>query len=350
MAKSTKKRAVIYSNVKENKKLAEQKEQARNNQINLNDEVIIGFNSKKMADEKEQNEGRGYKNKAKKEKEHKVGPKTHNPKAPGKQVNKKIKTSMKKKKTKANPQDKKRIPLAVKLIPVFILLLVGIYAFLRSPVFNIKEITVTIENNNVLTVPEIEELSNVSIGENLFSISKGKIKKSIKSNSYVDDVKIKRVLPGKLKLEVTERKIKFILQNQENSYIRVDQHGVAVDNTSDKMDCIYVTGYKTEDIKFGESLNNEDLEGLATVLEIMQEAENYELKNEINRIDISNHNDYLVYFDNAGKVAHFGEAVSLNDKMARAKKILEVEAECQGEIFVNVDLNNGEYPYFRESV
>ncbi|MBR2743708.1 MAG: FtsQ-type POTRA domain-containing protein [Clostridia bacterium] len=337
MAKSTKKRTVIYSNVKENKKLAEQKQQAKNNPINLNDEVIIGFNSGKN---------------------NSIEDEPDNKKVPTKQGSKKMKPSKKKKKAKVNPQNKnqnktqskKRIPIVVKLIPVFIILAIGIIAFLKSPVFNIEEIIITIDNDNVLTIPEIEELSDVSVGENLFSISKSKIEKNIKRNSYVDDVKIKRVLPGKLKLEITERKIKFLLKTGDESFIMVDQHGVAVDNTTEKLDCICVTGYKTAEVKFGESLNDEDLEGLSTVISIMQEAENYDIKNEISRIDISDHNDYLVYFDNAGKVAHFGEAISLNDKMARVKKILEIEAEYQGEIYVNVNLNNGEYPYFRESV
>ena len=44
MAKNTKKRAVIYSNVKQNKKRAEEISKIQENQINLNDEVIIGLN------------------------------------------------------------------------------------------------------------------------------------------------------------------------------------------------------------------------------------------------------------------------------------------------------------------
>ena len=36
MAKNTKKRAIIYSNVKENKKIAEERKKIRDNQINLN--------------------------------------------------------------------------------------------------------------------------------------------------------------------------------------------------------------------------------------------------------------------------------------------------------------------------
>jgi hypothetical protein len=56
MSKSTKKRAVIYSNVKENKRLAEEKNKKKNEQINLNDEVIIGFNSKKKNQESFEND------------------------------------------------------------------------------------------------------------------------------------------------------------------------------------------------------------------------------------------------------------------------------------------------------
>ena len=36
--------------------------------------------------------------------------------------------------------------------------------------------------------------------------------------------------------------------------------------------------------------------------------------------------------------------------MTRVAKILKVESEVEGEIFVNVDFNNGKYPYFREKV
>ena len=44
MAKTQKKRAIIYSNVKENKKRAEELEKIRNDQIDLSNEFIIGLN------------------------------------------------------------------------------------------------------------------------------------------------------------------------------------------------------------------------------------------------------------------------------------------------------------------
>ena len=41
---------------------------------------------------------------------------------------------------------------------------------------------------------------------------------------------------------------------------------------------------------------------------------------------------------------------SINEKMNFVKEIMSKEQDYEGEVFVNVDLNNGEYPYFREKV
>lgn len=45
MAKSNKKRAIVYSNVKKNKKRAEEITKIKDEHINLNDEIIIGMSS-----------------------------------------------------------------------------------------------------------------------------------------------------------------------------------------------------------------------------------------------------------------------------------------------------------------
>lgn len=364
MPKGTKKRTVIYSNVKANKKKAEQKSNVENNQINLNDEVIIGFNSKK--DNK--NIGSSVSVKQKDEKKQVV--KTKN--KPGKQVNKNTKMTqntnkkniqqkqkMKKNVTRKNDdainkQVRKnrgpfKVPVIFKIGVAAIVIVIATFAFLKSPVFNIEEIKIKIDHNTVLTESEIKELSNIVVGQNMFSISKKKSIESIETNSYVEAVKIKRKIPNKLEIEVVERTIAFQIE-VDGGYAYIDNYGVVIDQKNDKKDCIVITGHKTENIITGEKLNDEDIRGLSDVLVIIQEAKNNEVIDDITKIDISNHDDYLVYFDNLGKVAHIGDITSINDKMTRIAKILKVESEVEGEIFVNVDFNNGKYPYFREKV
>ena len=349
MSKPTKKRTVIYSNVKANKKLAEEKKKNTNesNQINLNDEVIIGFNTKKSG-------SNGSDVKPKKKDDSK-------PKNEDRKPKKQIKKSQNNVKNNIEPKEKvvkkkkqvvnngHRIPVLFKISAVAIIVIVALFAFLKSSVFNIKEIVVTIDHNSTLTESEIKELSNIVVGQNMYSISKKTSIDNIKTNSYVESVNIKRKIPNKLVIEVVERTIAFQLET-ENGYAYIDNQGVVIDQKNEKKDSTLIVGYKTDEIIPGNRLNDEDIKGLSDVMAIIQEAKNNDLIDEITKIDISNHDDYLVYFENQGKVAHIGDISSINDKMTRVAKILKVESEVSGEIFVNVDLNNGKYPYFRENV
>jgi len=374
MSKPTKKRTVIYSNVKENKRLAEEKNKKKNEQINLNDEVIIGFNSKKINQENIEKE------KGKKKTERGIKKEKTSARKKEKALEaKKEKISVTKKELKKNPQKNKKknsknnnvidndeynvtnkieknqikrkikIPIFLKIAVCISILCVGVFAFLKTSLFNIKKIEVHIDNNSVITASEIKELSQITSGQNMFSIKKGRIADLIKTNAYVESVKIKRVIPDKIQISVIERTIKFQLES-DNGYIYVDNQGVIVDKSNEKKDCVLVVGYKTKDIVIGDKVNEEDIKGLSDVLLIVQEAENNGIIKDITKIDISNHDDYIIYFDEYGKLAHIGDITSINDKMTRVAKILNVESEYEGEIFVNVDLNNGEYPYFREKV
>lgn len=347
MAESIKKRAIIYSNVKENKKLAEEKQKIMQNQINLNDEVIIGFNNS----EKVVKERNSQKNKKKNKQKNNTMTRPNN-NAPIRRPKNATNKTNKNSKAKINPQQRKKVMLVVKMIIVISIIIIAVIVFLKSSIFNIKDIVISVENNNALTESEINALSHIYVGQNMFSINKKESIESLQSNPYVESVKISRKIPSQIHVSIVERTIKFQLQNENDgeSYIYIDKKGYAIDKSNEKKDSFVVTGYKTKEIRYGEKLENEDLEGLTIVMQITQEAQNNGIIDSISRIDISDHDDYLIYFENQGKIAHLGDASALNSKVARIKKIMEIEQDYAGEIFVNVDLNNGEYPYFRESV
>ncbi|MBP3501868.1 MAG: FtsQ-type POTRA domain-containing protein [Clostridia bacterium] len=334
MYKGAKKRAIIYSNVKENKKRAEENSKIRENQINLNDEVIIGMSkvpNNKPIKTKNNKPIKSNKNK-----------KSKNKSSKNKSVQNKEKKSI-------NPQKRKKILKIIKVSFIMILLIIGLIVLLKSSLFNIKEINVKIENNKILTESQIKELSAINLGQNMYSINKRKIVECIKCEPYVGDVKIKRVLPNILKIEIKERTVKFNL-DYNGQYIYIDNQGYILEKSSEQKDKILITGYSTTDLEDGKKLNNEDLEKLSAVIQIIQEAENNGIKNEITKINIEDKDDYKIYFDGLGKMAHLGDITSINDKMTYIKKILEIESNYEGEIFVNVNLNNGEYPHFREKV
>ena len=331
MAKNTKKRAVIYSNVKENKKRAEAISRAQENQINLNDEVVIGLNRLPNDDVKTK---KGLK--SKNNKKNTINKNKNNPK---KSSNKNTHIGVR----------KRKILSIIKILIITGIFIAGIILFFKSSIFNIKSINVKIENNNILTESQIKDLSMINLGQNMYSISKKNSIQSIKSNPYVESVKIKRSIPDKLQIEVKERTVKFQLQ-LDNEYIYIDEKGIILEKSKEKKDCIVVTGFKTLDLIEGTKLNDEDLESLSAVIEILKEAENNGIRDYITSINIENKSDYKIYFDELGKIVHLGDIKSINSKFTYVVKILEVKQSYQGEIFVNVDLNNGEYPYFREKV
>ncbi len=335
MAKNTKKRAIIYSNVKENQRRAEEISRIKENQINLNDEIIIGLS-------------KSSKNKSAKVNNNKPMKKSKDNKKNKKISNDINKNDMKKKKT-INTRKKKIILRSIKITLTIIILLVGLIVFFKSSVFNIKKINVSIENNKILTESQIMNLSTVNIGQNMYSINKKQIIDSIKSDPYVESVKIKRSWPSTLKIEIEERAVRFQLE-YNGEYIYIDNQGYILEKSYEKNDTFLVSGYSTTELTYGNRLDVKDLEKLSDVIQIMQEFKNNDLDSKITKIDIEDDDNYKIYFDELGKIVHLGDTTSINDKMAYIKKILEVESNYEGEIFVNVNLNNGEYPYFREKV
>lgn len=329
MSKETKKRTIIYSNVKENKRKAEIKSAVKDNQINLDDEFIIGMSNN------HQNSTSDIKQNKKKEK----------------------KSSKIKKKKNNKPKNKKKITkkqlkirIVVAMVIFFVIIVSGIILFfIKAPMFNIKEIEVTIENRNFLSSQEIKDLSLIMEGENIFCIEKREAIDSIKSNSYVENVKIKRSLPNTVKIIVEERSIKFQLEHGED-FINIDNQGYVLKETTEKSNVILICGYSTTDFSEGVRLNDKDLEKLSDVILIMQEAKNQGIDGEITKIDVKSSNNYIIHMDNCGKAVQLGGTNLLNDKFSYIKKIMEIEKEYEGDIIVNVDYNRGEYPYFREKV
>ena len=120
--------------------------------------------------------------------------------------------------------------------------------------------------------------------------------------------------------------------------------------TSDAKDLTTIVGYQTTDFTTGNKIEENDIEKINNIPQIIQELEKNNLLNELTSIDIKDKNDYIVNFENLHKVAHLGNMTSLNEKMNFVKEIMSKEQDYEGEVFVNVDLNNGEYPYFREKV
>lgn len=89
---------------------------------------------------------------------------------------------------------------------VLILSLCGIALFVIEPSdhLTVKEIVIT--GNSKISTPEIIKRSGIRAGSTSMLFSTSKAKKKILENPWVSDVRVKKLLHGKIKVEISESK------------------------------------------------------------------------------------------------------------------------------------------------
>lgn len=233
---------------------------------------------------------------------------------------------------------------------ILLAMVLGILFFLvTSDLFGICN--VEIAGNEQVSTEEIIALSKIQLSDNIFLCNTSKAIGNIKENAYIKDAKIKRIMPDKLKIEITEKKKTYMLEI-DGEYVYIDEQGYILEKSANKIDKPELVGYVTpkEYIVVGERLNEEDLERLGDMLKITNNCREISIEDKIAKIDIKNKNDYIIYLAGLEKILYIGDSANLANKMLYVNAILQKEEGKQGKIFVNGKLNKGFEPYFREEV
>ncbi len=236
--------------------------------------------------------------------------------------------------------------MIVKIVILILLIVLCIVLFMLSSVFNIKEIVVN--GNSKITTEEIISLSELKTNENMFKTSNGTIKNKIKTNPYIDDVKIKKKINGVVELNVIERVPTFIIKLAEQ-YAYVNNQGYILEISSEPLAVPELIGMSTqvENIQAGNRLDVSDLEKLDSVIKIISSAKSLGIDKLITGVNITNDNDFVLYSATEFKTIYFGDVENSNDKMAWVSEIIEQKKGEEGEIFVK-DLNKR--VYFRKKI
>ena len=232
---------------------------------------------------------------------------------------------------------------------ILIGMLAGILVFLcKSEMFYICNIEIV--GNNQISQEMILELSQINIKDNIFLTNTTKSEKRINENPYVKEVKVTRMLPDKIKIEIVEKEKVYMLQTDEGmAYI--DENGDILEISETKLDnIILLQGYITsqEEIKPGKVLNEKDLGRLEDLQQILRSAEKIQIKDQITSVNIQDKNEYIINLPIYRKIVYIGDTSNLATKMLRTKDILDKTMENEGKIFVNGEFNKGFDPYFRE--
>lgn len=291
--------------------------------FDFDNEIVIGVNSKKITNKKNSTQNNQSK------------------------INKKNKQMNEVNKYSKNKHQKRKKTSKKFVKASAILLIIGIIAVFAftAPIFNIKNIEV--KGNNQIPKDTIISISKIKKGENIFKTNNSVIQ-NIKENQYVDEVSIKRKLPGTLQITIKERSVKYQIK-LINSYAYIDKNGYILETSSVKAEVPIIVGFN---ITENELLNKKrleitDLEKLNKILKIIEASKATEMDKLITEINIENENNYCIYLESQNKKVYIGDTNDLTKKMLYLKKIIDEEKENNGTVYVDGDISNGFKPYFR---
>lgn len=193
------------------------------------------------------------------------------------------------KEERAIKRKKRRIKFVVKL-GVFLIIAGAVVFVLKAPFFNVK--TFQVEGNSYYTDEEILVMGNCKTGGNIFiGTDTGDIRSRLEKDAYMASVKVKRVLPDTVKIQLDERKQTAAIVYGEK-YVVVDDEGVVLRKTGVMPEITVLKGLTISKLSVGEKVEAEEkvlLRQTLQMLSVMEKSNMYFKTIELSEGEIKAH-------------------------------------------------------------
>ena len=169
---------------------------------------------------------------------------------------------------------KNRISPLRKIIGV-IGIIAGILLIASTSYFNVKNYEIT--GNSYYSKEEIMVMGDCKSGQNIFWGTDLKdIKTRLEKDSYMESVKVKRVLPNTIAIELDERRqVAAVVYGQH--YVVIDSDGIVLRNTEVDPKVTHVHGLTISKIEVGQPIEVEETVKLRQTLEMLTMMESKDM-------------------------------------------------------------------------
>lgn len=115
------------------------------------------------------------------------------------------------------------------IVSILLVIAFGIYYIWTAD--SLKAKNIKIENSNYYAEEQIIEVADIEKDKNMIFLGRSKIKKRILSKfPYIEKVKLKIGKDSTLRIIVTERASKYVVNNKDtNDYVRIDGNGIMLE-------------------------------------------------------------------------------------------------------------------------
>lgn len=226
------------------------------------------------------------------------------------------------------------------LIAMTVVAVVCYYAYtaLSTGVFDIKHIDV--EGADILPAEEIIAASEIQEGENIFLLDSNAARYNISKVLSADSVVIKKVLPDKIRIIITENEpLGVIAQDGKYYYISPSQHLMEITAELSKDSIPLITGFNHYD--FGPAGSRVEMEPdykFDAAVKMLRLFERNHLLDQLSEINLTKNNDYRIITKN-GVAFTVKDFANLQEYFSYVSTVME-----NGEKNLDINLTSGNNP------
>ena len=211
-------------------------------------------------------------------------------------------------------------------------IIAGLFAFVivlvliaASPVMNIRNVTVN--GNERFSSAEILRSAGIEEGTNIFAFNTRRAKEYLYNNTYIRSIDIVRnYFERSLEINIVERQLRGYVRFRDNTYLFIDRDGMVLESrTSFTERHPVIEGLRFNEFTVGQYLNVENYDALESMLILSELFEEFDIHQDIIRIDLSRENEIHFYYGNIN--IQMGSRRDLDLKIRKMMAILpELEA------------------------
>lgn len=214
-------------------------------------------------------------------------------------------------------------------IMVAVIVVFAFYFLSNFVFFRLDEITITgstyYSRDNILLASTLRE------GDNLFRTDIKGIEERLNSLMvYADEVKVRRKLPSKIEITVTEATPKYNLEQDGKYYVVSESGKILETNLSQPQDgLMIVKGFDIKDTKPNALLESNDSLKANILSEITTQLESMNFEN-VNTIDIYDRTDIKLYYDDRIEI-NIGSSLDIPYKLRYTRAVLDAVKKTYGD-------------------
>lgn len=221
---------------------------------------------------------------------------------------------------------RRRRNMSLYYLTLFLICALIFLVLARTILFNIDEYEVT--GNSIYSAEAILDAGNLRQGRNMYGINLKKTEEKIKEKLiYVEDVKLKRKLPDRFIVEVTEATAFACCEYEGSRYAIITKNGryLETEQLGARAGLIQIKGLELKNVAIGNDFESADETKKTIILELMESIDEV-CGGKITAIDITDRTNITMTYDDRIEI-DFGSSLDYDYKLRYITAIIEDNLE-----------------------